>query len=71
MIRQTLISIAFVAFAITTFAPMLPASPTAQDVAPVQMAMNLKSDLISITHTPRLTLEKCAVEDCSDTPQSN
>ena len=71
MIRDSLISIAFVAFAITAFTSALPASPTAQPDPPVQLAMNMKTDLMANAQPHSLKLEKCAVEDCSDTPQTN
>ena len=67
MIRTSLFSLVLVSFALAAFSGQFAQS------------FSGKSDLISQPHStqlaqltkPRLKLEKCAVEDCSDTPQSN
>ena len=67
MIRTSVFSVLLIRFAFAGFSGQ------------IAQSFSGKSDLISQPNStqvaqltkPRLKLEKCAVEDCSDTPQSN
>ena len=67
MIRTSVFSVLLISFALAAFSGQF------------AQGLNGKSDLISQLRStqmaqltkPRLKLENCAVEDCSETPQSN
>ena len=64
MVRTAILTVLLVGFALTGFASLLPA---AQNNGNTLVAA--KVDLIAQAHPHRLILQKCALEDCSDTPQ--
>ena len=67
MIRYAVFSILLVGFAATALASVLPEQPFAQ--TPHTKITYPKTAALMKATTARLNLEKCALEDCSDTPQ--